>query len=108
MARALPDLDNSRCDSLIGCYGISEPPFIASDKLMRAIFLRSSLINDCECSELRIIEAHYASRPDDLWGRPEKGGTFRKRSHALTHLNTLYTARARFFLILLSLRGAGD
>jgi len=79
----LADLDNPGCSSLIGCYGISGHPFIAFGQLVRAIFLRSSLINDCECSELRIIEAHYASRPDDLWGRPEKGGTFRKRSHAL-------------------------
>jgi hypothetical protein len=28
---SLADLDNSRCDSLIGCYGISEHPFIASN-----------------------------------------------------------------------------
>jgi hypothetical protein len=30
---SLADLDNSRCSSLIGCYGISEHPFIASDNL---------------------------------------------------------------------------
>jgi hypothetical protein len=64
-------------------------PIHCFGQLVRAIFLRSSLINDCECSELRIIEAHYASRPDDLWGRPEKGGTFRKRSHALAHAHSL-------------------
>jgi hypothetical protein len=29
----LADRDNSRCCSLIGCYGISERPFIASDNL---------------------------------------------------------------------------
>ena len=28
---SLADLNNSRCGSLIGCYGISEHPFIASD-----------------------------------------------------------------------------
>jgi hypothetical protein len=30
---SLADLDNLRCDSLIGCYGISERPFIASNNL---------------------------------------------------------------------------
>jgi hypothetical protein len=29
----LAGLNNSRCDSLIGCYGISERPFIALDNL---------------------------------------------------------------------------
>jgi hypothetical protein len=30
---SLADLDNSRCDSLIGFYGISGHPFIASENL---------------------------------------------------------------------------
>ena len=41
---SLADLNNSRCDSLIGCYGISGLPFIASDNLCERSFLRSSLI----------------------------------------------------------------
>ena len=55
---------------------------------MHAIFVRSSLINDCERSECRIIEIQYTSRPDDLWGHPEMEGTFRKWSYCFT--------RARF------------
>ena len=101
---SLAGLNNSRCCSLIGCYGISEPPFIASDKLMRAIFLRSSLTNDCERSELRIIEAHYASRPDDLWGRPETTGTSRKWRYvarvARVNPSSHPYARARFSLTM--------
>jgi uncharacterized protein YjlB len=54
--------------SPIHCFG----------QLMRAIFLRSSLMNDCEHSELRIIETQYTSRPGDLWGRPEMGAPSQK------------------------------
>jgi hypothetical protein len=49
-------LNNSRCDSLIGCYGISEYPFIASNNFCER--LSEIVVNnyDEERSEFSTIE----------------------------------------------------
>src|SRR5258706_4771763 len=59
-------------------------PIHCFEQLMRAIFLRSSLITmTASASNFSIIEIRYISRPSDLWGHSETEGTMCKRSRAL-------------------------
>jgi hypothetical protein len=82
-------LNNSRCDSLIGFYGISERLFLVFRKLSNR--LPEIVVNDqgSERGEFRIIDARDTSRPSDLWGRAGMEGAFRKRSYALAHAHSL-------------------
>ena len=45
--------------------------------------------HDFECSVFRTIEIRSTSRPGEIWGRSETGGTCCKRSYALAHAHSL-------------------
>jgi hypothetical protein len=57
-------------------------------QLMRVVLLRSSLITKVESAE-NSESSPLVLQPDDLWGRPETWGTFRKWSCALVHAHLL-------------------
>src|ERR1700688_1670925 len=59
------------------------------EQLMRAIFLRSSLISTTASAENSESLRLNTSRPSELWGSSEMVGTFRKWSYALAHAHSL-------------------
>jgi hypothetical protein len=81
---SLADLDNSRCGSLIGCYGISERLFIACNNFRD---FPEIVVNNHDRERLgfRTVEIRSKSRPDEIWGRSEMEGTLRKRSYKRKH-----------------------
>ena len=89
---SLADLKNSRCSSRNGCYGISGRPFIASNNLLRAIFLRS-LLTTMTASYSVFFHGGYA-----IHGTTEIRNIGRPGSHGCVRLRP-ENARTLFELI---------
>jgi hypothetical protein len=84
---SLAGLNNSRCCSRNGCYGISEHPFIASDTYARDF--PGNIVNSHQCERSGLAPSRFDLLPGVIWGRSEMEGTWRKRSCALAHAHSL-------------------